>query len=170
MDPFEADLQKVSELKKRDLGHLFQGEQLTKKHSRPILLLMQEASAARYRLAKLHLNQASTASAQNEHRCAISRAYYAMYQSMRAVVFLVTQGDDHEAHSELSTKLPDDFPNQATWANDLKNARLARNSADYDPYPTDAAHWEGVSKSTFKSAQALLAVAEKYLKNRGVTL
>jgi uncharacterized protein (UPF0332 family) len=170
VDPFEADLQKVAELKKRDLGCLFQGEQLTKKHSLPIHLLMQEAAAARFRLAKLHLNQASSASAQREYRCAISRGYYAMYQSMRAVVFLVNQGDDHEDHSALSTKIPTDFPSQASWANELKNARVARNAADYDPYPTDSGHWEDLSKAIVKAANTLLSLTETYLKGKGVTL
>ena len=130
MDPFEEDLLKVGLLKKHELGRLFQAEALAKDHSLPILALVEEAAAARFRLAKVHLNQSVGAAAQKEYRSAISRAYYAMYQSVRAVVFLVTRGDDFEGHSKLPTKIPSDFPNAATWANELKNARVARNCAD----------------------------------------
>lgn len=89
---------------------------------------------------------------------------------MRAVVFLVTQGDDHEEHSKLPSNIPDDFPNKATWANELKTARLTRNAADYDPYPTDSASWEAKSKDILKNAQSILSVAEAYLVGKGVTL
>ena len=70
-----------------------------------------------------------------EYRSAISRYYYAMYHSARAVTYFRFDGDDHQAHSALPSHLPHDFPNQASWQNEIKDARERRNEADYEPYP-----------------------------------
>src|SRR5690606_20302541 len=66
-------------------------------------------------------------------RTVVSRAYYASYHALRAVVFVHHGGDDHEQHTVLPTKLPKDFPNFRDWQNTIKNARFERNRADYDP-------------------------------------
>ena len=75
-----------------------------------------------------------------DHRSIVSRAYYAMYHSMRSVVYLVSKGDDHQDHSDLPKQIPDDFPDRDRILNMLKTARADRNAADYDPYPPGQAH------------------------------
>ncbi len=68
-------------------------------------------------------------------RVAVGRYYYGMYHAMRAVVYFHVTGDDHEQHSVLPRSMPADFPDADFWKNALKDARLRRNEADYDPYP-----------------------------------
>jgi uncharacterized protein (UPF0332 family) len=102
-----------------------------------------------------------------EYRSAISRYYYSMYHSMRAVVFFVNRGDDHEQHNVLPRHTPNDFPNAPTWENCLKDARARRNDADYDPYPTDRSALRAISYGLKHEARSLHAEAVAYLKSKG---
>jgi uncharacterized protein (UPF0332 family) len=69
-------------------------------------------------------------------RSAISRYYYAMYNSLRASVFLDHQGDDFQEHSKLPSNLPStlDLVETNDWGAILGNARDLRNKADYEPF------------------------------------
>lgn len=67
-----------------------------------------------------------------QYRDAVSRYYYAMYHAMRATVFFVEGGDDHQEHKVLPSKTPADLVDSALWQNALKDARTTRNAADYD--------------------------------------
>jgi len=101
-------------------------------------------------------------------RSAIARYYYAMFQAARAVVFIDVGGDDYNAHQELPKKLPNSFPNRAYWVNELKNARLRRNDADYDPYPNTFANWLPHALNSQTVATDFVRVADAYLTLRGV--
>ena len=92
-----------------------------------------------------------------------------MYHIFRAVVFFVVGGDDHENHSVLQNHIPSDFPNQAIWQNKLKTARLERNRADYDPYPSFDKSFEAVARTVVSETEALLPVARAYLRRKGCT-
>lgn len=102
-------------------------------------------------------------------RSAISRFYYAMYHAMRAACFVFHDGDDHEAHSELPLHIPGDFPNADIWKNTLKNARLTRNAADYDPYPKSGKIWQRRAETARTDAEALLVETRNYLRSKGCT-
>lgn len=90
-----------------------------------------------------------------------------MYHSARTLVYFTHGGDDHEAHSTLPTKLPDDFMNGALWQNALKDARGHRNEADYDPYPSDLQSWKPTALDLSAKAPDLLALVVQYLKQKG---
>ncbi len=92
-----------------------------------------------------------------------------MYHAMRAAAYLSYGGDDHESHSELPKKVPDDFPDQALWKNDLKDARLARNAADYDPYPRGRKSWEARALAMKVRADNLIRETRTYLRGQGCT-
>ncbi len=98
-----------------------------------------------------------------QHRDAVSRFYYSMYHAFRAIVFIEFGGDDHEAHSTLQKSIPQNFPSRQQWSNRLKNARLDRNSADYDPYPKSETAWRSASQRLSADADELLSVTKTYL-------
>ena len=102
-----------------------------------------------------------------EYRSAVSRYYYAMYHSVRAVVYYAHGGDDHQAHSTLPSNLPKDFPSHSIWLNDLKDARSFRNDADYDPYPFADSDWKPVAADLATKAPLLAKEARLYLRKKG---
>lgn len=100
-------------------------------------------------------------------RVATGRYYYAMYHAMRAVVYFQSSGDDHEQHSQLAGKTPADFPNGAYWQNELKDARLRRNEADYNPYPATDRDFINTARHMRREAHSLLSDANTYLHANG---
>jgi uncharacterized protein (UPF0332 family) len=131
--------------------------------------LLEHAARDRFRFAQENLKWARAAiqSASPQNRVGLARAYYAMYHAARAVVFYVERGDDFEAHSELPKHLPNNFPNRAQWENSLKNARLERNRADYDPYPKSDRTFGIIARSILTSAEDFLVLAKRYLIQKG---
>lgn len=103
----------------------------------------------------------------SQTRSAISRYYYGMYHAMRAVVYFVERGDDHERHSVLPGKTPADFPGSALWQNNLKDARERRNEADYNPYPASLTEYRAIARGLQNQAHLLLPTARAYLKSKG---
>lgn len=101
------------------------------------------------------------------YRAAVGRFYYAMYHSLRAVVYYDTKGDDYEGHSELPKHIPASYPNCASVTNDLKDARLMRNEADYDPYPSSDAAFKDAAKALQTLSISTIATSRAYLKNMG---
>jgi uncharacterized protein (UPF0332 family) len=101
------------------------------------------------------------------YRLAVNRFYYAMYHFMRAVVYFDARGDDHQEHSVLPTQIPQHFPNRDQWRTTLKEARLGRNSADYDPYPPADANWQQLATTLQVSAHDLAVQCLQYLRQRG---
>jgi uncharacterized protein (UPF0332 family) len=123
----------------------------------------------RYLLAIAFLKEARRAANGRPARLrnAISRAYYAMYHAIRALVFLHEAGDDFQEHSELPHHLPGNFPNRQLWENKLKNARLERNKADYDPYPREERSTAKTASVLLRNAEELLPIVRTMLKAKG---
>jgi hypothetical protein len=90
-----------------------------------------------------------------------------MYHTMRAVVFFVERGDDFEEHSKLPGRTPADFPDAATWQNALKDARLSRNAADYDPYPKSDRSYKKAAEDLSERSVELARASRDYLRSRG---
>jgi hypothetical protein len=90
-----------------------------------------------------------------------------MYHAARTVSFVFHAGDDHQDHRDLHKGIPDEFPDSERWRNDLKEARLRRNEADYDPYPKPDDEFAAVSKVQLRTATDFLQVAEQYLRGKG---
>ncbi|MEU0687029.1 HEPN domain-containing protein [Streptomyces uncialis] len=165
----EAVLARITQADKRTLATFVEGVSLQTRSSRVISDLQHQVCADRIRFSASFLVSAQKAlnSRPGQHRSAISRYYYSMYHAARAVVYFNHGGDDHEKHSVLPTKLPTDFPNSSYWQNELKDARLNRNSADYDPYPESQKHWQGLAKALSVTAPTFLQLATQYLKQKG---
>jgi hypothetical protein len=82
---------------------------------------------------------------------------------MRAAAFQDVGGDDHEKHSDLPNHLPDGLTDPAATRNGLTTARLARNSADYDPYPKTELAWKPTADETIAFAQGAIEDAQGYI-------
>lgn len=164
----ESELLLVSKSNQETLKGFAHGAQLTKRAGKSIRELQLRVAADRIKLASLHLRQASVASRAKvpQHRTTVSRAYYAMYHAARAATYLSIGGDDHEQHSVLPTKLPVDFPDCDEWKNRLKIARLERNRADYDPYPTGDSNFSNSAEELLQNARMLVKLARAYLQSK----
>lgn len=160
----------VSKATKDKLDALEAGANLVSRTGYHISELRAKATLDRLGLARAMLDCAEAAYKLDLHRLSVSRSYYCMYHGLRATTFYVFGGDDHEKHADLPSKLPNDFPNRATWENALKLARLERNRADYDPYPKRDASFKDVATTIKAEAQALIPIVRKYLKTKGCTL
>jgi uncharacterized protein (UPF0332 family) len=135
-----------------------EGVDLTRATGRELQELQRRGVVARWSLARDLLKQADLMMAQAPplYRSAVSRFYYSMYHSMRAVAYIAHDGDDHEKHATLPGKTPGDFPNAALWQNSLKSARDYRNQADYDPYPRADTAWRKTAESLGVQAHELV--------------
>ena len=163
-----ARLNRVVKATKGEMDFWSEGVSLERDSGTTIAALAQDGAVARWRLARSCKRTADRlASLSKPHyRSAISRYYYSMYHAMRSVVYVSHGGDDHEEHSKLPGHVPSDFPDQ-TWQTRLKNARLTRNAADYDPYPVQAAYWAARARTMKAEATSLLAIAKAYLRTKG---
>lgn len=101
-------------------------------------------------------------------RASVSRYYYSMFQACRAVVFVDYGGDDKNAHQELPKHLPPGFQSRSRFVNDLKNARVHRNGADYDPLPVEIDYWRPIADAVRANCADFLGACESFLKERGV--
>lgn len=148
------------------------GVQISQTMGQPIEDLLEIASEDRFKFARRHLNVAlsSLTTAQPNYRNALARGYYSMYHAARAIVYLASKGDDHQEHSELPKHLPGDLSNRDQWENSLKNARLERNRADYDPYPKGDKSFKQSAEAVVGDAKLFLKVAKAYLIKKGCNL
>jgi len=90
-----------------------------------------------------------------------------MYHAMRACVYLSNEGDDHQEHSKLPQHIPTDFPSGG-WEQILKDARVARNTADYDPYPLlGSGGWKTQALTLRLQAGQLIKESRRYLNSKG---
>jgi uncharacterized protein (UPF0332 family) len=165
----EQALLRISKLDKKTILSLAEGVYLVTTTGRPIDDLRQQASADRIRFAKelLIAGDKLRRSRPPQYRSAVSRYYYCMYHSMRAVVYFVHGGDDYQPHSDLPARIPSDFIDGSLWRNALKDARSHRNDADYEPYPMASSSWKPIVSDLASNAKGLLAEAESYLKSKG---
>lgn len=96
-----------------------------------------EVFKERVRSAKRLASDADVLQGNEIYKSAITRYYYALYNSARGLVFYVNQGDDHQRHNVLPGHLPAMLPENAEWANFIQECRLLRNECDYEIYPDD---------------------------------
>lgn len=149
-----------------------EGVSLQKDSGRTIPELINRAAADRWYFAYEHRHNANKLlkSKPPLYRSAISRYYYSMYHAMRACVFVFHGGDDYQEHGKLPLHIPSDFPSEANWQNMLRNARVLRNRADYEPYPKSNVAWKQDALDLKKDADLLLSQARTYLENKGCIL
>lgn len=162
-------LLRISKATRSTLGLWAEGVDIAASTGRSIEELRDRATADRLALSKQLLAEAEAMLRLSPplNRSAISRLYYSMYHSMRAVVYYQHGGDDHERHSSLPGNTPTDFPNHALWQNALKDAREYRNAADYDPYPKSSQAWSSTAAAVAANARALISVSQAYLRTKG---
>lgn len=165
----EQQLLRVSKSSQRQLAAFRDGVYITSSTTRSLDDLRDQACADRLELAEsfLKVGDRLMRARPPEYRSAIGRYYYAMYHCMRAVVFFVHNGDDHQKHDVLPSHTPKDLPNSALWENRLKDARSRRNDADYDPYPTALGASKQAAIDLRKHAQDFVPVVRSYLKSKG---
>jgi uncharacterized protein (UPF0332 family) len=165
----EQALLRVSKSKRQTLAGFKEGIYLQATTGRPIDELREQACADRLGLAVGFQAMADRLMRTRPpmYRAAVGRYYYAMYHAMRAVVFYSVEGDDHEQHSDVPSKVPHDFPRLGFWQNELKDARLRRNEADYDPYPDQDATFRDAGRHLARQCGDLLTEARRYLQTKG---
>lgn len=164
---FVRDLLFVSKSPKERLDYLAAGASLVARTGLDVKKLRAKAASDRLVLASAVLREAKALYVgHNLRRTVVSRAYYAMYHAVRAATFLSYGGDDHEQHTVLPSKLPLDFPDRNVWQNALKNARLERNRADYDPYPRRDDDFQSVAETMLFEAKELVVLARKYVREK----
>jgi uncharacterized protein (UPF0332 family) len=166
----EKRLYRITKLQNKDVLLMREGVSLEADLSRPLSETMAQTVADRLDLADefLSMAQALMRSRTDLSRAAIARFYYAMYHAMRAAAYQHFKGDDHEAHSTLSSKgVPPDYPLQSVASNELKDARILRNEADYDQYPLNGSYFRVQAKSLQPIATAFVQSARLYVTSKG---
>lgn len=162
----------VSISEKTVVGNLRRGAHIERRLGKPIDTIIVSVAADRFRLPSQFFTSAKKVlkTSPPQYRSAISRAYYAMYHSARAVVYLDQGGDDYQDHSKLSQYIPDNFTNVAIWRNKLREARLLRNRCDYDPYPKQQNLFAPECAVLLIDAKDFLRFSKAYLVGRGCPL
>ncbi len=165
----DSDLLLVGKSKNNALQLLQAGAKLESRTGYSVDQLVSKSAADRLVLAQtfLRAGKAATTGPNPSFRSATSRAYYSMYHAVRAAAFVAHEGDDHEQHSKLPAGIPDDFPKQKYWQNDLKSARLDRNRADYDPYPRNDVKFQHTANELLRKAEELSRIVRSYLRSKG---
>ena len=165
----EDRLRRVVKLDSKALGLFKEGVSLEKALALSIGDIVHKTTSDRLRLGEHFIDVANTMrrGRRRDWRSIIGRYYYGMYHGMRSVSFFAYTGDDHEAHSELFKSIPDDFPNKTLRANELKDARLRRNEADYDPYPVDDKYFQSVVRTLDPVANGFVSECRSYLDSKG---
>ncbi|MEV0353123.1 hypothetical protein AB0H88_45840 [Nonomuraea sp. NPDC050680] len=137
------------------------------RHPFPLAQLVQQVISDRLILAGEHLRAGDQLLFATQYRSAISRHYYAMYQAARAIVFAETRGDDYERHSILPRKLPPHMKDAAIRENELTDARLLRNQADYDIYPIGQSDWEDEARQLAVTSAEFVQACEDFASGNG---
>lgn len=165
----EKSLLRVSKATQKALAGYEEGIYIAASTGRGLVDLRHQACADRLLLADQFLDSGNRlfVSRPPQYRSAVSRYYYSMYHSMRAVAYFYHEGDDNEAHAKLPGATPPDFPNSNQWQNALKDARGRRNEADYDPYPISHSEFRVIARDLRSSAQSLSALCRGYLQGKG---
>lgn len=165
-------LVRITEAKKRDIDAWREGTGLEQASGSSISDLVLIAATDRWALA-YDLRARGNRLIQLRpplYRDATSRYYYAMYHAMRAMAYVAHGGDDHENHAALPGKVPTDFDDPLKWTTNLKNARLSRNSADYEPYPKGGHTWQQTALNLKASTDELIRLSRLYLRGKGCSL
>ena len=165
----EIELLALSKFRKAQIDLLTNGVRIERERGATIESLRQSVCGDRFRLALRFLQNAETIRTLDPplFRDSISRSYYAMYHAARAVVYFTHGGDDYQDHDQLHKYLPPDFPDAETWSNELKEARLRRNEADYDPYPKRIDSFRRTSERLHRIALSFCSECRRYLVLKG---
>ena len=165
-------LNRLAEATNAQINYWKESVSLQNESGQAIPELISKAAADRWHFAYEHRHNANKLlkSRPPLYRSAISRYYYSMYHAMRACVFVSHGGDDYQEHGKLPLHIPDDFPSGANWQNMLRNARVLRNRADYEPYPKSNIAWKQDALDLKKDADLLLSISRTYLQNKGEIL
>lgn len=165
-------LQRVGTSSSRDIGIWREGLNLESATSKSVDQLIHRATKDRLALAMDMRRRARRCERLQPpmYRDAISRYYYCLYHAFRAMVYFVTPGDDYQEHKQLPAAIPADFPQANQWRNDLKNARLIRNTADYNAYPKSDSAWRQDCLMVAALATDAIPAIRSYLLNRGCIL
>jgi uncharacterized protein (UPF0332 family) len=134
----------------------------------PVADVVRQVTSDRLGMAGSHLRAADQLLQNGIFRASISRHYYAMYHTARAVVFAEAQGDDHQQHGVLARKLPSNLPKKALREAQLTDARLLRNEADYDPYPMSEALWADDAQALGATASEFISELEEFALTTGL--
>jgi uncharacterized protein (UPF0332 family) len=132
------------------------------RHPYPLDEAIRQVTSDRLALAGGHLRAGDYLVQRSAFRASISRHYYAMYHASRAVVFAVTNGDDHQRHNVLARNLPATLPQRSTREQQLTDARLLRNEADYEPYPINEVSWAAEAHGLAATASEFMHALEEY--------
>ena len=167
----DSRLLRLSKASKKNLDLFVEGISLEAAFGTSINDLVERATADRLHLGEHFLSVADRMrrSRTRDWRSVIGRYYYAMYHSMRGVCFYSFGGDDNQDHARILNYVPDDFPQKALRVNELKDARLRRNEADYDPYPKDATQFRPAAILLGQTANNFVAECRSYLSAKGVS-
>lgn len=157
----------ASTFEKRRVGDLKTGAHIFGSHGWSIQDITDEVTKDRMRLSSYCLTTARQGFRARKFRLSAARAYYSFYHSARSVVYFTHGGDDHQAHSDLPKHLPHDFPSRDTWRNELNAARLRRNEADYDPYPSTDSAFRTKASTNLTAADQFNKLAIAYLRGKG---
>lgn len=162
-------LLRLAKAERRQLLAWREGIHLEESTGRSLEELRQRSTADRWQLARVFRRQGDhmTSAQPPLYRGALSRFYYSMYHSMRAVVFFAEEGDDYQAHAKLPSYTPKDFPQASFWQNALKDARTRRNAADYDAYPKSDKAYQPGALELQSHATELEKLSRAYLKSKG---
>ncbi|MBR0969608.1 HEPN domain-containing protein [Bradyrhizobium japonicum] len=169
LTPIEHELFKLQKFKKNQINHMQNGVRLAGLAGVPLEDLLRQASSARLKLAKRFLRSSRHLMSHRPvlYRDVVSRAYYSIYHSARAVSFLSHPGDDYEEHDKVATGLPPDLPDVEVWRNKIKDARLKRNEADYEPFMVSDPQFKRASATVLSTANDFIVVCSTYLRSEG---
>jgi hypothetical protein len=90
-----------------------------------------------------------------------------MYHAARSIVYADFRGDDHERHNVLPRHLPTRLPGKLTREQQLTDARLLRNEADYDVYPFNVSEWESDARRLAITATEFVKACEDFALTEG---
>jgi uncharacterized protein (UPF0332 family) len=137
------------------------------RHPFPLAQLVQQVISDRLTLAGEKLRAGDQLIFDLQFRSAISRHYYAMYHAARAIVFAETKGDDYQQHRVLPRHLPQGLPDMRKHEQELVDARLLRNEADYDLYPIASSDWEKDARKQAVIAAEFVQICETFALANG---
>lgn len=164
VEPFDQVMLHISTCNKTQLAAL---PTTGGRYPFPLSQLVKQAISDRLQLAGEHLRAGDRLLFGLHFRSAISRHYYAMYHAARAIVFAEVQGDDYQRHPDLPRHLPPGLPNVQTREQELVAARLLRNEADYDPYPSPISNWEQDARQLSVTAADFVQACEDFALTNG---
>lgn len=162
--PADQILLHISTCKKAQLAAISAGGG---RYPFPLALVIQQVTSDRLSFAGEHLRAGDQLIFNLQFRSAISRYYYSMYHAARSIVFAEVQGDDYERHNELPRHLPAGLHNGTLREQELVDARLLRNEADYNVYPSDQSEWKDDAGKLSVTAANFVQACEEFALTNG---